>query len=183
MTPEVQNIVRSHLRRAFYERRSAKPHRQTQICNREKGDREPSPVPSKPKFVAKEISMQNNYCLHTEAGEGRLKIAVDAIRCGKDLTVTITGGTEAHVGAVALGCGRVPGVDKMQYSASVSCFCVPDHKDDFVARKVAKQLADAIQANVVVSCGIHIDDATQEELILLQNNVEEAVNNLLSKLT
>lgn len=125
--------------------------------------------------------MNNNY-LYVEAGDGRYKIEIHAIRCGKDLTVTITGGTEAHVGAVALGCGRLPGVDKMQYSASVSCFCVPDHKDDFVARKVAKQLADAIQANVVVSCGIHIDDATKDELIILQNNTDEAVNSMLSKL-
>ena len=105
-------------------------------------------------------------------------VQIVAIPCGRDLSMTITGGTEPHIGAVAIGIGRLPDERPMQYSAGVSVITVPDHKDDVVAKMAAKELADALHANVTVSCGIHIDDATKEELILLQENVKEALRKI-----
>ena len=116
--------------------------------------------------------------IQVSAGEGRYKINIDAVRCGRDLSVTITGGTAPHVGAVASGIGRLPDERPMQYSATVSTFTVPDHKDDAVAKMAAKELADALHANVTVTCGIHIDDAKKEELILLQENVVQALQKI-----
>lgn len=109
-------------------------------------------------------------------------VQIASIPCGKDLSVTITGGTEAHIGAVAIGIGRLPDERPMQYSASVSVITVPDHKDDVVAKLVAKDLADFLHANVTVACGIHIDGAKPEELILLQDNVKNALQKLKEQL-
>ncbi len=109
----------------------------------------------------------------------KYEVNLTAICCGEDLSVTITGGTKAHVGAVALGCSRMPDGRKLKYSASVSSLVVLDHKDDYVARKVAGLLADEWGGNVSVTAGIHIDDATKEELILLQDNVMKACDQLI----
>ena len=122
---------------------------------------------------------KNCNFIQASVGEGRYKINIDAVRCGRDLSVTITGGTAPHVGAVAIGIGRLPDERPMQYSATVSTFTVPDHKDDAVARMAAKELADALCANVTVTCGIHIDDAVPDELVRLQENVKLALEQLL----
>lgn len=120
--------------------------------------------------------------IQISSGEGKYAVQIVAIPCGKDLSVTVTGGTEAHIGAVAIGIGRLPDERPMQYSASVSTFTVPDHKDDVIAKMVAKELADFLHANVTVSCGIHIDGAKPEELVLLQDNVKNALQKLKEQL-
>ena len=116
--------------------------------------------------------------IQISSGEGKYVVQIVAIPCGKDLSVTVTGGTEAHIGAVAIGIGRLPDERPMQ----VSTFTVPDHKDDVVAKMVAKELADFLHANVTVSCGIHIDGAKPEELVLLQDNVKNALQKLKEQL-
>lgn len=120
--------------------------------------------------------------IQESVGEGRYEIQICAVPCGEDLSVTITGGTAPHVGAVAIGIGRLPDARPMQYSATVSSVAVPDHKDDVVARMAAKMLADATHGNVTVSCGIHIDNATGEELELLQENVKKALQILMERI-
>lgn len=120
--------------------------------------------------------MEQNHIIEATAGTGRYQINITAVRCGSDLSVTITGGTAPHVGAVAIGIGRLPVDGTMKYSATVSSFAVPDHKDDAVARMAAKELADTFCTNVSVSCGIHIDDAREDELLLLQENVKLALD-------
>lgn len=125
--------------------------------------------------------MDSSKAVQVTAGEGRYEIQIIAVPCGEDLAVTITGGTAPHVGAVAIGLGRLPDGRPMQYSAAVSVITVPDHKDDVVARMAAKMLADKQHANVTVSCGIHIDNATGQELELLQNNVKEALQMLAER--
>ncbi|MCR5666281.1 MAG: hypothetical protein K6G01_05575 [Eubacterium sp.] len=115
------------------------------------------------------------------AQQTKYEIIFTAVKCGNDLSVTITGGTKAHVGAVALACGVMPDGSKPKYSATVSAMVVMDHKDDVVARKVAGMLADALQANVTVTAGIHVDDATVEELKILQENVLEACKQYLTQ--
>lgn len=122
--------------------------------------------------------MNDQKLIRVSAGEGKYEVCIRAIPCGRDLSVTITGGTEPHVGACAIGIGRLPDERPMQYSATVSTFTVPDHKDDVVAKMAAKELADTLHANVTVTCGIHIDGATKEELIMLQDNVKQALRAL-----
>ncbi len=116
------------------------------------------------------------------AGNGKYSVAATAVCCGRDLSVTIIGGTAPHVGAVALGCGVLPDGSKPKFSATVSSLVVLDHKDDFVAGKAAKMLADALQANVSVTCGIDIDNAQKEELLQLSQNADEAMKKLLKVL-
>ena len=112
----------------------------------------------------------------------KYEICLTAIVCGKDLSVTICGGTHHHVGAVALACGCLPDGSPLKYSATVSTLVALDHKDDMVAKAVAKKMADFIHGNVTVTAGIHIDDAKPEELKILQENCMQACETLAGKL-
>ena len=118
----------------------------------------------------------------TSGKETRYEITLAALSCGNDFSVTLTGGTHPHVGAVALACGIMPDGTRLKYSASVSSMLVLDHKDDIVARKVAKMIADEVHANVTVTAGIHIDNATEDDLQILQENCMQACRQFLAEL-
>ena len=112
-----------------------------------------------------------------ECENERLCIEISAVKCGRDLNVTICGGTRYHVGAMALGCARPPknGVDR---SANVSVVPVFEHKDDDVARFAAKYLATRLNCVVAVAAGIHIDSASTDEIEQLMALVKKAVEQL-----
>ncbi len=100
--------------------------------------------------------------------------------CGKDLNVSIFGGDTPHVGAVALAIANIEGYSR-KYSPSVNVLTVVDHKDDEIARFVAKDLAIYFENQVVVSAGVHIDNATKDDLKKIMANVTEILQRFKSK--
>lgn len=118
----------------------------------------------------------------TVAGGTKYEIRLAAVCCGRDLSVTVCGGTGHHVGAAALACGILPDGSLPRYSATVSTLTVMDHKDDAVAKDMAKKLADCIHGNVTVTAGVHIDNASPGELEILQGNCRQACEELIRKL-
>lgn len=113
--------------------------------------------------------------LHSGAGSGIHRVDAVAFVCGPDLNVCICGGTHPHVGACALGIPRRSLRDESKGSASVSVLTVVGHKEDEVVRRAAHRLAAALGCRVSVSAGLHVDDASTEDIRLLLNNFEEAV--------
>lgn len=97
----------------------------------------------------------------------RKTILARVISSGDDLTITIGGGDSPHVGAIALGVGRPPCAVIPKQSATVSSVCAYDHRDDELARLVARVVAADLQCCVCVSAGFHIDDASSDELSLI----------------
>ncbi len=107
--------------------------------------------------------------------KSRERIELKAFACGTDYSVTICGGTRYHIGATALGCA------KSGFEATVSVTGVPGHRDDEVAKWAAKYLATELRGNVSVSVGIHIDNATREEISVLITNCRKACRKLVEK--
>ncbi|MBE6463919.1 MAG: hypothetical protein E7003_01070 [Eggerthellaceae bacterium] len=81
-------------------------------------------------------------------------------RCGNDLSITVYGGSSYHIGAVALA---QPEDDPIR-QATVSVIAAYGHRDDEVARRMAKRLAGSLHCTVSASVGIHIDDASLDEI-------------------
>lgn len=94
------------------------------------------------------------------------RIAVDftSVAMGNDLCVVIAGGELPHLGAVAVAQARPSLQDKSKVSASTSVITLLGHKEDVVASRVAHSLAARLNKNVVVCCGIHVDDIRPDEL-------------------
>lgn len=119
------------------------------------------------------ISLLSTYDIEESKSE-RLIIELSAVKCGRDFNVTLCGGTRYHVGAMALGCARPP-KKNVERSANVSVVPVFEHKDDECARFAAKYLATRLNCVVAVAAGIHIDDASTEEITELMALVKNAV--------
>lgn len=120
------------------------------------------------------------YEIYEEKGT-KYEIQLYAVRCGKDLSVTICGGSGHHVGAVALASGILPDGSRPKYSATVNMLSVLDHKDYVLAQEMAAYLADRLGCQVSMTVGIHIDDAAKEEIHILHENTKNICQKLLLK--
>lgn len=104
---------------------------------------------------------------------------------GGDLQVVLSGGDKPHIGAVALAVSH-PGLgDPDRTDASVSVLTVTGHKEDELARHLARTLACALNATVCATCGIHVDQATKKDIDDILNAADallhEAVDRLRSE--
>ena len=87
----------------------------------------------------------------------------------------------AHVGAVAMGCPRplVNGEIRKATLSSISAMC---HRDDIMARQAAEQLATELDRRVAVTCGVHIDNATRDEVKILLDQCKKLCGMILADL-
>ena len=104
-------------------------------------------------------------------GEGCYQIYATAVPCGRDVTVAFTGGELPHVGAVSLGV-----YEPQRDSATVSTITCFGHRDDAFSRQAAKEIASALQCTACVSVGVHVDDASSEEIQLLTDNFRHCLD-------
>ncbi len=116
------------------------------------------------------------------AGEGRLRVCASALPAGADLVISITGGSQPHVGAVAIAQPRPSLRNSALTSATSSVITLCGHKDDVVARQAAERLARALGCVAVVSAGIHLEEASEADLAQLLSNATRCVESLLARL-
>jgi hypothetical protein len=86
---------------------------------------------------------------------GRLTIHLRAERVGADWSIAIFGGDRPHIGAVALA----------DPSGQCQVICMPNHREGDIAKHFAANLAGSLGATVCVSCGIHLDNIVQCEIL------------------
>jgi hypothetical protein len=116
-----------------------------------------------------------------EAGRGRTHLRLGATPMGRDLCVTLDGGDQPHIGAVALSQAR-PSHRGEGLGASTSVLTLLGHKEDDLARTLAARLAVAVDGTVCVACGIHLDAIQPEELQEVAARVEQLTLELLEQL-
>lgn len=108
---------------------------------------------------------------------------VSAVMTAKGVVVLMFGGEEPHVGSVAIAVPRSSLRDPTKSSSTVvSVYTLIGHKDNEVAKPVAERLARELNDVVVVIVGIHIEDATEEEIKKLMNNSHKVIEKLLENI-
>jgi hypothetical protein len=85
-----------------------------------------------------------------------------AVLIGDDLLACLWGGTDPHIGAVAVALPRPSGKDSSMTSATASVLTMLGHKEDMVVKIVSETLSARLNKNVVVTAGIHWDHLDQE---------------------
>lgn len=120
--------------------------------------------------------------LTVDISDGPYSLCAVAVLAGRDLSVTICGGTSRHIGAAAIGIPRPSLKDPEKTSASVSVFCVTGHKEDLPARDAAQLLASRYDCVADVSVGIHLDNATVADIDRFNSNFQEALRRLTQAL-
>jgi gallate decarboxylase subunit D len=104
----------------------------------------------------------------------RFGIAVYRHQMGRDTAFLITGG-EAHIGAVSTAFYTLEG------AVTVQTATVPGHKEDVLTQPLAIRAASNLNCTVTVAAGIHIDQASKEDIQEIVDIVDELFNELLEK--
>jgi len=115
-------------------------------------------------------------------GEGKFKVEGTAITTSNGVIVLILGGDEPHIGAVAVAVPRPSLRNQTKVSSTASVYTLIGHKDDEVAKPAAEHLARELEEVVVVIAGIHVKDATGEEIKILMNNSQKIIEKLLERI-
>jgi hypothetical protein len=125
---------------------------------------------------------KGNTVCHAEYGKGQYGIKAYLILCGKDIVLTISGGSKYHIGATALAIPR-PSLDEPQkISATASVLSVVGHKDDELARHAALLIASTMNCIVTTVVGVHIDNASEEDIKILMENSLKTIDIIIRKL-
>ena len=118
--------------------------------------------------------------MHIEFQHEVCTIHIDVITMGDDITVCLYGGMP-HVGTCILAIPR-PSLSGNGISSTLSCINRTGHLDDHFAAGIAKELSRERNCAVVCSCGIHIDNANEQQIKSITASQNDIVKLILSHL-
>lgn len=102
------------------------------------------------------------------SGEGKYKVFLEKHQLGNGLIYILGGGEQSHIGGIVF-CepDKKPVVVKLE-----------NHYDTIVLEPIALEACKKYKIKTVVVGGVHVDDASKEEIVMLVKNC----NNLIKKL-
>jgi len=106
-----------------------------------------------------------------KVGEGRYTVVLECYKIGKDRLCIIKGGEEEHIGSATL-------IEEKDYVQTIS---KKGHKDYIISERIAHIIYDRIGKDLLVVCGVHIENATQDEIDILVQNAQKCVNIFLKE--
>jgi hypothetical protein len=102
----------------------------------------------------------------------KLNVKIESFQMGNDLIIFLFGGDMPHIGAVALA---IP----YRNTASASLLTVQGHKDGDLAKPLSEKMAKQLGKKVLLIVGIHVDNASSEEINQLVENSEELIDKFI----
>jgi len=113
------------------------------------------------------------------ASEGRIRIELNMLGTeGRGLCGFLTGGDKSHTGGVVYASPR-PKSRGEGLTADVSTICGYGHKDAYAAQGIAKRICTETGESVSITAGIHVDGASDEELMLIGKLVSRTADEFL----
>lgn len=122
--------------------------------------------------------MLNENIVMTE-GSMPYEVRAEVCQIGEDVVILVSGGEKPHVGAVAVGIPRPSLEDPDVVSSTASVFALVGHKEDDVAKIIARKISALLNKNTVVTVGIHVDNINAEGIKLIQENCNKVVERIL----
>jgi len=99
------------------------------------------------------------------SGEGKYKVWLEEKKTGKDLIFILGGGQKPHIGGVVI----------CEPKQEPQVIRINGHYDDIVLKPIAEFACKKYKTKVVVIGGVHIDNATKEEIDILVGNCKELI--------
>ncbi|MGI6072559.1 MAG: hypothetical protein ACOX75_06060 [Lachnospiraceae bacterium] len=96
------------------------------------------------------------------------KIETQVLDTRNGLCVIIAGGDRGHIGAVSVA----------ESGTLLMSVQLPEHREQVVSDKWAKALSLQYNVPVAVSCGVHFDDVSREQI----NQIVDVLDGLLEKI-
>jgi len=99
------------------------------------------------------------------SGEGKYKVFLEKRQQNSDLIFILGGGERSHIGGIVI-CepGKKPQIIRLE-----------GHYDDIVLKPIAEEACKKYNTKVVAVGGVHVDNATKQEIDKLVNNCKELV--------
>ncbi|MFZ5812905.1 MAG: hypothetical protein ACOY4F_12760 [Thermodesulfobacteriota bacterium] len=113
----------------------------------------------------------------------RMRLTISAMLMGDDLWVALAGHGRPHIGAVAVSRPRPSPDGAGTTTATTSVLAVVGHKEDQIARRMAARLASTLGAVVIVSCGIHLEGASERTTENITETVAAMTEDLIDEVT
>ena len=100
--------------------------------------------------------------------------SIEAVLCdtGSGISVTIAGGDLGHIGALS---ARYDGCEPVRIQ-------FPSHREGQVCEKWAEALYRNFHCPVVVSCGVHYDDASKGEISVILDALDKLLDKIIKDL-
>jgi len=102
-------------------------------------------------------------------GDGKYRLWVKEEILDKGIILIVGGGQVSHIGSIVLAEPR----------KTSQVFNLPGHKEEKIARNFAEKTCVKRKMPVLCVCGIHIDDATKEDIKILESNAKKLLNKVL----
>ena len=99
------------------------------------------------------------------SGEGKYKVFLEKKKIDDDLIYILGGGERSHIGGVVI---CEPGKESQVIR-------LEGHYDDIVLKPIAEAACKKYNKRVAAIGGVHVDNASQEEIDLLVKNCKELV--------
>lgn len=114
------------------------------------------------------------------AGEFPLAVQMMVTLTGSGIVVQLLGGNRPHIGATVITHPR----PSLANDRTLSCnsIIIPEmgHKEDELAKPLAEKISKAMNCTVVLVAGIHIDNASLEDIQYVKNICWKLVDEFLS---
>ena len=95
------------------------------------------------------------------------------------VNIYIGGGEKSHIGTIVVSQPRCSLKGDGSISCTTSVYNLVGHKDDGIAIPLAEELCRKINQVVVVSAGVHVENAASKDIEKLIKNGEELTAKLL----
>lgn len=102
------------------------------------------------------------------------EVQLDSYEMGNDLVLILKGGEKYHVGAVAMA---IP----YKQTASTSLISAYGHKDGDVAKPLAEKVAKSLKKTIVFIVGLHIENASKDDIQKLIDNSNKIIDEFLEE--
>jgi hypothetical protein len=99
----------------------------------------------------------------TTSGEGKHQVTLKTQEIGSDLLLVLTGGDQPHLGGMVM---CEPGKESQSVISGT-------HKDYIVLQPLAEAACKKYQTTVIAVGGIHIENATKEDIDEVIKNCKE----------
>lgn len=115
-------------------------------------------------------------------GEGLLNLKALVIKTDEGVNIYLGGGEKPHIGSVVISQPRRSLKGNGTISCTTSVFNLLGHKDDHLAIPLCEYLCTNLNQVVVVTAGVHIDNATPEDIETFKTLLKHIKEAILDKL-
>ena len=99
------------------------------------------------------------------SGEGKYKVFLNRISLEDDIIFVLGGGEKSHIGGIVI-CEPEKEPNLIKFS---------NHYDTIVLRPIAEAACRKYKTKVVAIGGVHVDNASKEEIEILVKNCKELI--------